>query len=214
MLWRRSINSYTTMFVWQSISLGLLTAIAGIFTGRAELFLVAGAIVLVKVAGIPWLLRRALRILGHKHDQEHKEYRYLVDGGEGTREVDPFVNIPASVLVGGGLVVLAYLIIGPVAALSTTPTRFAMPLGLAVIFIGLFILISRKRALSQIIGFLVLENGIALLAVLATFGLPLIVEMGATLDLLLGFLVMQVFLYRIANAFVSSDPHEMTELRY
>jgi hydrogenase-4 component E len=211
LLWRRTLSAYIDTFVWQSVCLVLLTAVAAFYTHRTELFLTAVAITLIKVISIPWLLRRVLRTIERKHDQEHKEFHYVAESG--AREADPYVNIPTSVLIGGCLIVIAYLVIGPATALSDAPTRSAMPLGLAVIFVGLFMLISRKKALSQVMGFLVLENGIALLAVLATYGVPLIVEMGATLDLLLGFLVMQVFLYRIGDTFVSPDTHEMTELR-
>jgi hydrogenase-4 component E len=68
---------------------------------------------------------------------------------------------------------------------------------MGLIFVGLFIVITRKKALTQVVGFLVLENGIALMAVLGTFGIPLIVELGVFLDVMMGFLVMQVFVYHI-----------------
>ncbi len=77
-----------------------------------------------------------------------------------------------------------------------------------------FIIVSRRSALTQIVGFLVLENGIALLAALATFGIPLIVELGVFLDVLLGFLVMQVFLYRIRETFSTIDVDQLRNLKH
>jgi hydrogenase-4 component E len=74
--------------------------------------------------------------------------------------------------------------------------------------------VTRKKALTQIVGFLVLENGIALLAALGTFGIPLIVELGVFLDVLMGFLVMQVFVYHIHGTFESIDVDQLSELRY
>ena len=79
---------------------------------------------------------------------------------------------------------------------------------------GLFIIVSRRSALTQIVGFLVMENGIALLAVMATYGMPFIVELGVFLDVLLGFLVMQVFLYRIRETFATIDDDQLRKLRH
>ena len=93
------------------------------------------------------------------------------------------------------------------------PTRGGIPLALATVFVGLLIIVSRRSALTQIVGFLVLENGIALLAILATFGVPLIVELGVFLDVLLGVLVMQVFVYRIRETFDTIDVDRLKELR-
>jgi hydrogenase-4 component E len=67
--------------------------------------------------------------------------------------------------------------------------------------------------LTQVVGFLVLENGIALLAVLGTYGIPLIVELGVFLDVLMGFLVMQVFVYQIKTTFDSMDVDRLNQLR-
>ena len=83
----------------------------------------------------------------------------------------------------------------------TLPTRGGMPLAMGLLFVSLFIIVSRKKAITQVIGFLMLENAIALLAVLGTYGVPLIVELGVFLDALMGFLVMQIFLYDIHDTF-------------
>jgi hydrogenase-4 component E len=179
----------------QSYVLALLTAVIGYASGRLELLLVALILAALKGWLIPRLLWRAVSDLGV------------------SREVQPFVNVPTSVLVSGLLVLAAYLVSGPVVAQSHAPTRAALPLGLAVVFVGLFILVSRKQAITQIVGFLVLENGIALLAVLATYGVPFIIELGVTLDLLLGFLIMQVFVYRINQTFDSLDVQQLAKLK-
>jgi hydrogenase-4 component E len=153
-------------------------------------------LVAVKVVAIPRVLRDMERRFG------------------GERETRPYVNAAASVLVAALLVILAYIVMRPLVAISQLPTRGAMPLALALVFIGLFIVVSRKKALTQIIGFLMLENGVALLAVLGTYGIPLIVELGVFLDLLMGFLVMQVFVYRIHETFESIDVEQLNRLRH
>ena len=109
---------------------------------------------------------------------------------------------------------LAYAITRPLVTISTLPTRGGLPLAMGLIFVGLFVVITRKKALTQIVGFLVLENGIALLAVLGTYGIPLIIELGVFLDVLMGFLVMQVFVYQIQDTFESIDVDQLSDLRH
>ena len=108
---------------------------------------------------------------------------------------------------------LAYVVMRPLVALSQLPTRTGMPLAMGLCFVSLFVIVSRKKALTQVIGFLMLENGIALLAVLGTYGMPLIVEVGVFLDALMGFLVMQIFVYQIHETFESIDVDQLRGLR-
>ena len=96
------------------------------------------------------------------------------------------MNTATSLVVAGLLVLLGYAISRPLVALSRLPTRGGMPLAMGLILVSLFVLVSRKKAITQVIGFLMLENGLALLAVLGTYGIPLIVELGVFLDALLG----------------------------
>ena len=113
----------------------------------------------------------------------------------------------------GLLVLLDYVVTRPLVLASALPTRGGLPLAMGLVFVGLFVIISRKKALTQVVGFLVLENGIALLAVLGTFGIPLIVELGVFLDVLIGFLVMQVFIYHIHGTFESIDVEQLSQLK-
>jgi hydrogenase-4 component E len=99
-------------------------------------------------------------------------------------------------------------------ALSQLPTRAGMPLAMGLVLVSLFVVISRKKALTQVIGFLMLENGLALLAVLGTYGIPLIVELGVFLDVLMGFLVMQIFIYQIHETFESIDVEQLNRLKH
>src|SRR5207244_8730028 len=94
------------------------------------------------------------------------------------------------------------------------PTRAALPPAMGLVFVSLFVIVSRKKAVTQIIGFLMLENGITLLAVLGAYGVPLIVELGVFLDALMGFLVMQVFVYHIHETFESIDVDELSGLKH
>jgi hydrogenase-4 component E len=196
LLWRRSVHAYISAFACQSAAIAGVAALVAWFSGDRALYFVAALLVALKVVAIPRVLRRMERRFG------------------GERETRPYVNAAASVLVGAALVMMAYLVARPLVAMSDLPTRQAMPLALALVFVGLFIVVSRKKALTQIIGFLMLENGIALLAILGTYGIPLIVELGVFLDLLMGFLVMQVFVYRIHETFESIDVEQLNRLRH
>ncbi len=196
LLWRRSLHSYIAAFACQSAALALVTSLVAWYSGDTPLYFVAALLLLVKGVAIPRLLKTMERRFG------------------GQRETQPYVNAAASVLVAALLVMVAYVVMRPLVAISDLPTRGAMPLAMALVFVGLFVVVSRKKALTQIIGFLMLENGIALLAVLGTYGVPLIVELGVFLDLLMGFLVMQVFVYRIHETFESIDVEQLSRLKH
>ena len=196
LLWRRGVPAYVSAFAWQSIVLAGVTAVVAHFGGRPDLYWVAGLLVIVKGLAIPRLLRRM-------------EQRFRSE-----RELEPYVNTATSLVVAGLLVLLGYVIARPLVALSRLPTRAGMPLAMGLILVSLFVLVSRKKAITQVIGFLMLENGLALMAVLGTYGIPLIVELGVFLDALLGFLVMQIFVYRIHETFDSIDVERLRRLRY
>ncbi len=196
LLWRRSLTAYVTAFAWQSLVLSVLMAVVGYFGNDSELYWVAAALFVVKVIVIPRLLTRMQR-------------RFSAD-----RELEPYVNTATSLVVAGLLVLFGYAITRPLVALSELPTRAGMPLAMGLVLVSLFVVISRKKALTQIVGFLMLENGIALLAVLGTYGIPLIVELGVFLDVLMGFLVMQIFVYQIHETFESIDVEQLNRLRH
>jgi len=195
LLWRRSSASHIGAFVGQSVALAATTAMAAHFTRDWQLYAVAAMLLLLKGVGIPLLLTRMDRRFGAE------------------RELRPYVNTGTSLLIGGLLVLLAYVVTRPLVALSQLPTRAGIPLAMGLVFVSLFVIISRKKALTQVIGFLALENGIALLAVLGTYGIPLIVEVGVFLDALMGFLVMQIFVYQIHETFESIDVDQLKGLR-
>jgi hydrogenase-4 component E len=196
LLWRRSVHAYVTAFLWQSLVLAGVVATVAYFHRDPELYLVAALLLLLKGLVIPRLLRRMEQSFGAE------------------RELRPYVNTATSLLISGLLVLFAYALARPLVALSQLPTRAGIPLALGLIFVSLFVIASRKKALTQVIGFLMLENGIALLAVLATYGIPFVVEIGVFLDLLLGFIVMQIFIYRIRETFESIDVDQLGQLRY
>ncbi len=196
LLWRRGVPAYVNAFTWQSLVLAAVAATVGWFGRERELYLVAALLIAVKGIAIPRLLRRM-------------ERRFATE-----RELAPYVNTATSLVVAGLLVLFGGAVMRPVVAASELPTRAGMPLAMGLVLVSLFVVVSRKKALTQVIGFLMLENGIALLALLGAYGIPLIVELGVFLDALMGFLVMQIFVYRIHETFDTLDVDQLDRLRH
>lgn len=196
LLWRHDLRSYVDAFQGQSVVLAVLFGIVGYFGNDPELFIVAAVFGVLKVFIMPRYLRQMQK-------------RFAVE-----REQAPYLNVPASLILAGLSVILAYALMRPVVALSTLPTRGGLPLALGLIFVGLLVVLTRKKAFTQVVGFLILENGITLLALLGTYGIPLIVELGVFLDALMGFLAMQIFIYHLHGTFESIDVDQLNQLRH
>jgi hydrogenase-4 component E len=186
-LWRRHVPAYISAFRWQSVALSVVGGVVAWRGGVPELFVVAAIIFGLKAVVVPALLGR------------------MATRFPGEQELQPLVNTEVSLLLSSCLAIAAYEITRPLAAVVTLPTRGGLPVAMALVFVSLFILVSRRRALTQIVGFLMLENGIALLALLGAYGVPLVIELGVFLDLLLGVLVMQALISRIRETVGSTD---------
>jgi hydrogenase-4 component E len=195
MVWRRELAATVRLLVAQGVLLAALAALLGVREASVELVAVAAGVLVLKAVVLPAVLRRVLREAG------------------GAREAEPLVNVAASLLAAALLTLLAYAVSRPLVALAPSPATHALPVGLAVVFLGFFVLVTRRGAVSQVVGFLLLDNGIAAVAFLATSGVPLIVELGVSLDLLLVVLVLQVLTARMRLKFGSTDLDELRELR-
>jgi hydrogenase-4 component E len=176
---------------------GLLAGLAvsiSIFARKPGLLFVAAAVVLLKA----WLIPRALG---------------RIAAGVPVRAVAPGRSAGMSLLVAGILVVAAYAIMLPVTQAATLPTRGAIPLAFAMALIGLFVCVTGRDALGHILGFLMFENGIFGLALLATYGLPGIVEAGVFLDVLVIVLIMEGVVVQLRGEHASSDVDRLRQLR-
>jgi hydrogenase-4 component E len=194
-LWRRDLAAIVRLFALQGAALGLLIAVLGVHEGDAEVVALAVGVGVLRAAVLPWLLRRAM------------------SGGGTSRETQPLVNVATSLTIAALLGLLAYAVTRPIVRLDPTPATHAVPIALTVVLIGLFVLVTRRRALSQIVGFLLMDNGITAVAFLTTSGVPLIVELGVSLDVLLAVLVLQVLTARMRAAFGDTDLDDLRELR-
>lgn len=194
-LWRRETSALIPILTVQG---GALTAIAVLLASGhpdgTQAMLVAVVVGLLKVVIIPLLLRRVHRLVRN------------------ARETRPLVNVATSLLAAAGLCLLAYAAARPLVEVAEAPTARATPVGLSLVLIGFFLAATRHRAISQIVGLLLIDNGIAATAFLATDGVPLIVELGVCADLVLAVLVLQVLTARMVHTFGDGDLDDLREL--
>jgi hydrogenase-4 component E len=116
-------------------------------------------------------------------------------------------------LIAGAMAILAYYVAEPLIQSGETITAGALALSLAVVLIGMFIMISRKKAITQVIGLLVMENGLFMAALSLSYGMPLIVELGVFFDIMVAVLIMGVFVFRINRTFETLDTSFLRRLR-
>ncbi len=194
LLWRRSISGGVALLGLQGLALAGL-AVATTPDGELELYALAALLALGKGVVIPFLVLRTAATVG--------------DAGQARAMVNPTVGM----LLAAAFTTIAFLVARPLVTASTRPTAAAIPVGLAVVLIGFLVLTSRTHALSQIVGFVMVDNGIGATALLSTGGLPAIIELGVLFDVVLVVLVLLVLTRRIRDSFTSIDVHELRELR-
>ncbi|MBB5120989.1 hypothetical protein AF335_19985 [Streptomyces eurocidicus] len=207
-LWLRQLTSIVRAFAFQGVALAAVAALLGLREGRGELLAVAAGVGLLRAGALPHLMRRVLAASrpgdgGGRYEEDVSE----------ARETRPLVNVAASLLSAALLTFLAYAVARPLVALDPTPATRALPVALAVVLIGFFTLVTRRRALAQVVGFLLLDNGITATAFLAASGVPLIVELGVSFDVLLAVLVLQILTTRMRAAFGGTGIDDLRELR-
>lgn len=193
LVWRTSRRPTARLLAVQGGALAGLVAVLAVAAGAPELFGVAAFLLALK----GYLLPRVLisRAAGDTPAVGH-------------RRMDPTPWLLGVAL----LAVLAYLVSRPVAALVPGPSGRAVPVGFAVVLCGFLVLVAQRRAHAQLVGFLMLDNGIATLAFLTAGGVPLEVELGASLDVLLVVLVLQVLGGRMERTLGGTDLDELREL--
>lgn len=187
MLAQRRVVTLVDLFAVQGAVLCAATLLLAWRTGDMNLYLSAALTFAVKVIVMPWVLHRMIRRLGVYWDTE------------------PLLNIPGTMLVGVLLVVFSFGLAQPITALASTATRSAVGIAIAVILLAFLTMITRRKAMSQVVGFLSMENGLFFGAMSATYGMPMIVELGVALDVLVALVVMGVFFFQIREQFDSLD---------
>jgi hydrogenase-4 component E len=196
-VWRRRLDAIIRTFALQGIALAAIAAILAVHARDARLGVVAAGVLALRAVALPWLLGRALAASGT---------------GTQDRETRPLVNVTSSLLAVAALVLVAYAVSRPLVALDPSPAADAIPVGIAVTLAGFFVLVTRRRAVSQLAGFLLMDNGITATGLLATASAGLLTEAGISLDVLLAVVVLRVLASRMQDAFGDTDLDDLREL--
>jgi hydrogenase-4 component E len=195
MLAQRRILSLIDLFAAQGLVLTLSTGFVAYATGQTHLWWSAGITLALKVLLLPWILHRLVRRLNVKWD------------------VETLINIPTTMLAGLLLVILAFNVAQPVSALAGTITKGTLGIALAAVLLSFLMMITRSKAVPQVIGFLAMENALFFAATAATYGMPMVVELGIALDVLVGVVILGVFFFQIRERFDSLDIRHLEKLK-
>jgi hydrogenase-4 component E len=195
MLSARRTQRLIILFAWQGGILFLSTLLVAYSSGLREPYYSAALTLILKVVALPLILHKLIHRLGAQWDNE------------------PLVNIPTTMLAGLVLVIFAFGLAQPITMLATTVTRHNIGIALSVILLAFLMMITRRKAVSQVIGFLAMENGLFFAATSATYGMPMIIELGIALDLLVGIFILGIFFFQIREQFDSLDLHHMETLK-
>jgi hydrogenase-4 component E len=195
MISQRRIASLINLFALQGAALVAASVLLGYAANNPDLYVSAALTLALKVMLIPWLLYRVIRRLNVRWD------------------VEPLINVPTMMIVGIALVIFAFSLALPISRLSNSIAGGALGIALACVLLSFMMMITRSRAVPQVIGFLSMENGLIFAATTATNGMPMIVEFGIALDVLVGILILGVFMFQIREQFDSLDIRNLEKLK-
>ena len=195
MLAQRRVVTLIDLFAAQGFVLAVSTGVVAYTTAQPHLYQSVALTLLLKVFLLPWLLHRMVRKL---------DVRWEFEG---------LVNIPTTMLIGIVLVVFAFNLALPISQLASTVTRSTLGIAIASVMLSFLMMIVRRKAIPQVVGFLAMENGLFFAATSATYGMPMVVELGIALDVLVGMLILGVFFFHISTTFDSLDVEQMAKLK-
>jgi len=174
-------------FAGQGLLLAATAAVVAYGTDNEELYVSALMALVLKGMLLPWLLWRVIRKL-HVH-----------------REIEPLMNSALTMLIALGVTLFSFHIIQPIEKISQLMTRDSMAIATACVLLGMLMMITRKKAITQVIGFLAVENALFFAAIGATNGMPLVVEIGIAFDVLIAALIFGLFFFQIRTTFDSLE---------
>ncbi len=178
----------------QAVFLGIAGAVLGAATGNPDLWVIAGITIVVKAMLLPWLLLRVVRRI------------------QISREIEPVIPTNVTLTIAAGIVVLAFHLSASLGPVRQAITGNALPVGVALILTGVLVMATRRKALTQMVGLFASENGIFFTAMAISQGMPLIIEIGVILDVVLGALVMGILVLRVRSS-VDTDIADLESLR-
>jgi len=195
MIAQRMLLTNIRLFAIQSLLLAAIAAVLAYHYNASHVYVVAVLTIIGKVIFLPWLLNRLVRRM-----QIHEE-------------IEPMLNAPTSMLLCGGLTLLGYVVARPFTSLARVGNN-TLGIALTLLLTGFFLMINRRKALTQVLALLTVENGVMLAAVaLTTYGMPLVVELGIFFDVLVAVMVLGILVYRIRENFASMDTSKLNQLK-
>lgn len=190
----KRLESCVKAYTLNSWLLSILIAIVAMMVGGFHLYLASAVTLISKGIIIPLFLRKLVRQM------------------KVTRDVEPYISNALSLTISGILVAVVYASLKE-GIFVTGFSKNVLQISLAVILIGLFTMITRRKAITQVIGLLFMENGLFLAGFALTFGMPTIIELGVLFDMLMGIIILGIFAVQIKRVFASSDLDKLTILR-
>ncbi|GAO37672.1 formate hydrogenlyase [Sulfuricella sp. T08] len=195
MLSQRRVLSLINLFALQGLMLTISTVIVAYSSHQHHLYYSAALTLVLKVIILPWILHRLMRKLNVKWD------------------IETLFNIPTTMLVGIALVVFAFNLAAPISMMGGAITKSTLGIAMASVLLSFLMMITRSKAVPQVIGFLAMENGLFFAATSATYGMPMVVELGIALDVLVGMFILGIFFFQIRETFDSLDLKHMEKLK-
>ena len=190
----RRIEALVDTYAIQSAALGITAGLVANQYRAPDIYVLAGLTIVVNAVVLPWLLRRVVRALGV------------------SRMVNMYASVRESALAGLGILLVSVWVVGPITPFAEVPSAGLLPISVAVLLIGFFLLISRRKAITQVVGLLVMNNGIFLAGIALTYGLGLFVELGLAANLLVLAIVARIFLTRMKESFDHVDADALRAL--
>lgn len=194
MLSQHRLRRLVLLFAGQGLLLATTTALCAYTQASPHLYASAILTLSLKTLLIPWMLLRLIR--SFELDQES----------------DPQNNLGYLMVGAAGLVLFSYYVVLPIEQLSTLPTRNAIAVSLAVILLGMLMMVTRRQAVTHVVGFMSIENGLFFAAVAATQGMPWIVELGIAFDVLVAAVIFGIFFFHIRASIDSLDVDRLNRL--
>ncbi len=192
---QRMLVTNVRLFAVQSFLLATIAGVVAFFHNATHVYIVAVLTIIGKVVFLPWLLDRQVRRI-----------RII-------QEIEPLLNAPTSMLLCGGLTLLGYIVARPFTSLERLGNN-TLAIALTLVLTGFFLMFNRRKAISQVLALLTVENGVMLAAVaLTTYGMPLVVELGIFFDVMVAVMVLGILVYRIRETFASMDTSKLSQLR-
>lgn len=179
----------------QSILLGVVAVAMALTDHRSHLLASAALTLGLKGVFIPWFLMRTIDRIGIH------------------REIEPFLNTPSSLLICLGLTVVGYRVSTGLADGAEGTAHHVIGVSLSMLFMGLFLMVTGRKAITQILALLTIENAVFLVALGATSGMPLVVELGISFDVIVAVLVLGILVHRIVDRFESMDVSRLSQLK-